>query len=229
MDSEILNSTAGVLMALAGLLAGLGALAKEIHLIVMWIWKKGFTPENADQESSNASDNKEERNMDKTSGASRVRQILGVLLIAGSCSILGLAAVEKNQQPLNVDLTQAAWQAFNKEDFTEAIAKAEKCITEFRGAAEREQAKLKDAKEPEPPTGAVSEAEKKKIMARGLLNDVATCFYIKGRSLESLGKKEEARQTYQETAKYTYGRCWDPKGGFWSPAETAQDRLATLK
>jgi tetratricopeptide (TPR) repeat protein len=132
-------------------------------------------------------------------------------------------------QPLNVQLTNQAWDAFNKGDYERAITYAEKCITEFLGAAGRKQLQLVNDKAPLPPTGSVSKEEKKSIFANGLLNDVATCFYIKGRSAEALGHKDEAIKAYQAAAKYTYARCWDPKGWFWSPSEGSLDRLSVLK
>jgi len=158
-----------------------------------------------------------------------VTAILGVVLLVLSGSLLVTRAFSNGSQALNVELTTAAWTAFNKGDFVGAIANAEKCIGEFRGAADRKQAELEKSKAPPPPTGAVSDEEKKAIFARGLLNDVATCFFIKGRSAENLGRKDEARQAYESASKYTYGRCWDTKGWFWSPAEASMDRLATLK
>jgi hypothetical protein len=129
----------------------------------------------------------------------------------------------------NTELTNKAWDAFNKGDYDSAIGLADKCINEFLGRAMREQEDLEAKKSPLPPTGPVPDQEKQAIFARGLLNDVATCMYIKGRSLEAKGRKEEAAKVYKATAKFTYARCWDPKGGaFWSPAEGALDRLRTL-
>lgn len=132
-------------------------------------------------------------------------------------------------QPLNVQLTNQAWEAFNKGDYEHATTYAEKCVNEFLGGAERRQLQLEKDRAPLPPTGAVTEQEKETIFANGLLNDVATCLYIKGRSAEALGHKDEAIKAYQAAAKYTYARCWDPKGWFWSPSEASLDRLSVLR
>lgn len=131
--------------------------------------------------------------------------------------------------PLNVRLTNQAWEAFNKSDYEHAISYAEKCINEFLGGAERKQLQLEKENAALPPTGAVSDQEKETIFALGLLNDVATCLFIKGRSEEALGHKEEAIKAYQAASKYTHARCWDPKGWFWSPSEASSDRLSVLK
>lgn len=127
-----------------------------------------------------------------------------------------------------------AWDAFNKKDYEKAISFANECIDNFGKAAYRIQQELDSLKVTLPPTGSVSPAEKDKIFKRGLLNDVATACWIKGRSAEYLyrkadSKKEEYKKmtlnAYKETCKYKHGRTWDPKGWFWSPCEAANDRL----
>jgi hypothetical protein len=132
--------------------------------------------------------------------------------------------------PLNVRLTTAAWEFFNKKDYRSAIAKAQECIIEFQGSANREQAELKGQSAPVPPTGKVSDEEKTVIFQRGLLNDVATCFFIQGRAAESLGLIEDAKRAYHQAETYPYARTWDSGGQFfWSPAQAATDRLSLLK
>jgi len=130
---------------------------------------------------------------------------------------------------MNTVLTTQAWEAYNRRDYKAAIESADKCINEFLGSAMREQEELAAKKTPLPPVGAVSNQEKQVIFARGLLNDVATCLYIKGRSIEAEGQKEQAVKVYKATAKYTYARCWDPQGWFWSLSEGALDRLRMLR
>jgi tetratricopeptide (TPR) repeat protein len=131
-------------------------------------------------------------------------------------------------KPLNEQTTADAWDAYNSGKYQAAITNAEICIEEFRGAASLLQTKLEKEK-PELPTGAVSDDVKKKIQANGLLNDVATCYFIKGRSAEKLGRKDEALKTYEQVKKYTYARTWDPQGWFWSPAEAAEGRIEGLR
>jgi len=153
----------------------------------------------------------------------------GIILLAISAGIFTTRAITAQEQPLNVQLTKQAWDAFNEEDYERAIVHAEECINEFRGAADREQKQLEEDHVPLPPKGKVSDQQKEIILARGLLNDVATCFWIKGRSAENLERIEEAKQAYQATLRYTYARCWDPKGWFWAPSEAASDRLSQLQ
>jgi tetratricopeptide (TPR) repeat protein len=131
-------------------------------------------------------------------------------------------------RPLNEQATTAAWDAYNSGKYEVAITNAEYCIEEFRGAASILQTQLEKEK-PNLPTGAVSEEMKQKIQANGLLNDVATCCFIKGRAAEKLGRKQEALKAYEMTKKFTYARAWDPQGWYWSPAEAADGRIATLR
>ena len=130
-----------------------------------------------------------------------------------------------------------AWKAYNEKNYTGAISSADDCVQNFGTKASKEQADLERAKEKTPPTGAVDNAyDKKKINDRWAVNDVSTSYFVKGESAESLMKssksskdkqkyKEMACSAYQSAAKLTYGRCWDPKGWFWSPAEAASDHL----
>lgn len=156
--------------------------------------------------------------------------VLIALLLAASCKAEGQQKTPAEPaKPMNERETAAAWTALDKQDYKGAITHADKCIEEFRPSADRIQGKLKEQKA-NVPTGQVSEEEKKKVFANGLLNDVATCLFIKGRAAEQLGDKEKAKTAYEAAVRYTYARAWDEGGGFfWSPAEGASDRLNSLK
>jgi len=211
--AELLNGTGGLLAGLGSFLGGAAAFTVAVRRV-----QKTRTPP------------KEEEMIQPMRRKSVVLPFIpGFVLLLLSGAVFAIRALQGEDQPLNVQLTVAAWDAFNKRDFDTAIADADRCISEFRGSADRDQAQLQEAEAPLPPKGKVSEADKTAIFARGLLNDIATCFFIKGRSAEHLGRKDEAKLAYETAAKYTYARCWDPKGWFWSPAEAASDRLATLE
>jgi tetratricopeptide (TPR) repeat protein len=202
-----------------GLLSGLGTFFLGIAALIPHI-KKWLRQRNMYYKGES---------MEKKSKMRNISLILGILLVVISISIFTSRVLIGQEQSLNVELTTKAWKAYNNADYNKAISYAEKCINEFRGAAKREQEQLEMKKVPLPPTGKVSDQERKLIWAKGLLNDVGTCFYIKGRSLEELGQKEEAKKAYQNAAEYTYARCWDPKGWFWDPSEAASDRLRSLR
>lgn len=126
-----------------------------------------------------------------------------------------------------------AWEVFNVKDYKKSIKYADECIDSFGKKAARIQKELEEDNIPDPPTGAVEDAEKNKIFKRGILNDVASAYWIKGRAAEYLYKttknndyKKMATEAYTIVCKdYKYGRTWDPKGWFWSPCEDASDRL----
>ena len=154
-------------------------------------------------------------------------QILFLLLLA-----CGTAAYA--EEPCLKD----AWDALNKSDYPGAIRAADSCIDNFHSKAERDQSALAERHEPTPPTGAVSDADKQKIFSRGVLNDTAAAYIVKGKSAEALAKKQKsksmdylatARDAYEHAKALTYARVWDPKGWFWSPSEAASDRLLDLK
>ena len=147
-------------------------------------------------------------------------------------------ADDKSNQPLNVQYTSAAWNAFNAAKYEEAIRLAGQCINEFRHNADRMQSELKK-KNPNPlPVGKVSDTERDAILNNGPLNDVATCYFIQGEAYKKLSDQAEgeekqrallqAKAAYEKAAPYTYARTWDPNGWFWDPSQTAIDRLSDL-
>ncbi|MFZ5449030.1 MAG: hypothetical protein ACOZFS_10395 [Thermodesulfobacteriota bacterium] len=133
-------------------------------------------------------------------------------------------------QPLNLSLTTAAWNAYNKKDYKNAIEMADECIFNFGPTAKRIQRELESQNSPEPPEGKVSASKKEEILNKGILNDVGTCWYIKGISLERKGDIKEAIRSYQEAESLPHARTYDPSwDGFWSPAKSARDRRLNLE
>lgn len=202
-----INSMAGLIASIGTLLVGVGAASTA--------WQK-----------------REERRhkyMRNSRAIEWTIWIISAVLVSISAAMFAVRAAGPEVQPKDVTLTEAAWRAFNTKDYSNAIAKSQECIDEYRGSAKRKQTELENQKVPLPPKGKVTEAEKEAIFAQGLLNDVGTCSFILGRSAEHLGRKDLARDAYNQTGRYTYARTWDPGGWFWSPAEAAEDRLAGLK
>jgi hypothetical protein len=162
---------------------------------------------------------------------------LSLFLVFGGSSSLPTRAVAAEQSsaqneaeiPRDVELMTAAWDAYTGRQYEDAIAKAERCASRFKSDAEQTQSDLEQKKAKRPPTGKVTEAQKKTIYALGPINSVATCYWIKGRSAQILHRNGEAVEAYNAAAKLSYGRAWDPRGWFWSPAEDSRDRLLDLK
>jgi hypothetical protein len=127
-------------------------------------------------------------------------------------------------------LTAFAWEAYNKDDYAGVVLFADRCFTNYSTTALRLQAEAQQRKITLPAGAAFTENEKKEIEKNGPLNDVGTCLFIKGRSLQKLERKAEAKAAYEAAAKYSYGRCWDPIGRvYWSPAEASGDRLELMQ
>ncbi len=124
--------------------------------------------------------------------------------------------------------TIEAWSAFNRGAYEQAIIYSEKCIKQFQKSAIVLQETLKKRKEIRP-IGVVSEKVKKMIFTNGILNDVSTCFYIKGEASRIRGDNEAAASAFHDCKKLSYGRCWDPNGWFWSPAVASGDKLEQLR
>lgn len=126
-----------------------------------------------------------------------------------------------------------AWSFFGKKDYKAAIGYSDTCIKKFGALAREQEAKLEKDNVPVPPAGKVdNETDKNQIFSRGLLNDVATAYWIKGESAEHLYEtskvikyKTMSQESFRGAAELKYGRCWDPKGWFWSPGDAAKKRL----
>ncbi|MBE7159385.1 MAG: beta-glucanase precursor, partial [Rhodospirillales bacterium] len=66
--------------------------------------------------------------------------------------------------------------------------------------------------------------------AQWALNDVGTCYFIKGQALESQGKKKDAVAAFKYLSdNLAFAQCWDPKGWFWKPADAARDKTKKLE
>jgi hypothetical protein len=152
-----------------------------------------------------------------------------------------LACLAATLFPNNVNAEQPclkkAWAAMNQSNHQQALEAAEECIDQFSARALRDESALEAAQERPPATGVVESAfDKKKIFDRGVLNDVAASYFVRGQAAERLLKKtrnprykQVAVESYTAAARLKYGRCFDPGGFFWSPAEAASDRLMALK
>jgi hypothetical protein len=164
----------------------------------------------------------------KFNGA-RAGLVMGVALtlIGASALTVHVRAVQNRSD--NERLTSEAWEAFRESKWSAAIAKADDCINRFGNTADRQEKQLEDGKSSPPPTGEVPDDEREVILRRGPLNDVATCFFIKGEAAERLKDLNQASQAYKQCTRYAYARAWDPKGWFWSPAEEATGRAARLE
>ncbi len=152
---------------------------------------------------------------------------------AGSIASIALVALTSlaHAQDRTV-LLNAAWDNFNKQDYAAALRSASPCVAQFARQAQRDQARIETGETPKPlPPGPAhrDSPEAKRTFANGVLNDAAACMFIVGNAQERTSLCSDARKTYQDLARLTYARVWDPKGWFWAPADAAEDGLDRLK
>ena len=139
--------------------------------------------------------------------------------------VIGCSSVPPQEQSAEPDfgdytsqtLTTNAWNALTDGNYAHVIEYTEKCAELYEGKAREMQASL-DAM-----------AHIEKVHDYWALNDVGTSYFIKGEALTRMGRKAEAILAYKVVRdELFYAQAWDPKGWFWSPAEAAYPKLATL-
>ena len=127
----------------------------------------------------------------------------------------------------------ARWAAtsldlFAQNNYEQVVNTVDACFKEFSYDAVVMQKDFNAKKTKFPPSGKVSDREKKKIHANWAVNDVSVALWAKARSLEKLGNLESAGVAYSQCIFLTHGRAWDPKGWFWVPASDCVRRAKNL-
>jgi tetratricopeptide (TPR) repeat protein len=118
-------------------------------------------------------------------------------------------------------ITTKAWEAFNAGRHDDAIGYANKCIELYQTKAEEMQKTL---------TAPVPSDQAEEVSKQWALNDVGTCLFILGQSLEKQNKGTEALAAYKKLAeKLSFAQTWDTKGWFWKPADAAKERIKALE
>ena len=68
------------------------------------------------------------------------------------------------------------------------------------------------------------------IFSLGPLHEVSAAWWVKGRCLEKDKMKKEALEAYNEAARFTHARVYDPSwDGFWAPGHDAKLRADRLE
>ncbi len=137
--------------------------------------------------------------------------------------LTGFAAIEDSEYDFgdhtSITLTTKAWEALAKKDYNGVAAYSKKCIELYGQKASEQQASLKDF------------APKEQAFDYWALNDVATCYFILGKSYKEQGKPAKAKEAYKKIiSDYSYAQCWD--GGskaHWQVAAAAEDQIGTLE
>ena len=113
-------------------------------------------------------------------GTQRLSWLLTCKTLAwGACALTAAAAAFfllprwLPKAPRHQQLTTRAWDAYNAENYAEAIRAASACVNQFEDTAQDLQEGLR-AQNVELPTGLVARAVRDRILRNGPLNDVAT-------------------------------------------------------
>ena len=122
--------------------------------------------------------------------------------------------------PLNQELIKKSWDAYNEREYQSAINFADTLISIFEDEGVRIQKDLIRKKIPVPPVGTIENEElEKEIFSRGAMNNLATCYYIKGVSYAKLGLIQKSNGAFKNARRFPHARTYDPLGKwFWSPS-----------
>jgi len=116
-------------------------------------------------------------------------------------------------------LTTKAWQALNGNNYDAVAAYTDKCIELYAEKAKEMQASMTE----------YAWESQEKIFSYWALNDVGTCYFIKGEAARKAGDNDAAKSAYQKVINdYFYAQAWDPQGWFWKPAEGAQQKIEEI-
>ena len=158
----------------------------------------------------------------------KLMTLIAVLVLVSGCTSTGTsnfnAAGELDYGDFSSQtLTTKAWDALNGRDYMTAIKYTQKCVELYETAAREMQALLRE----QPPSGA--EKTNDQIHANWALNDVGTSYYIRAEAFMELGREDDALMAYRKVMdQFYFAQTWDPKGWFWSPADAASTKVATL-
>src|SRR5260370_5150061 len=108
---------------------------------------------------------------------------LGLLTLLSGSRAANPRQQAKTEVPRNIELTNAAWAEYDNKNYEAAITAGIRCAERFKKEADGDQARMEKNHVEQPPTGKVTKMtaeQKKAILEQGVLNDVATCYWIAG-------------------------------------------------
>lgn len=159
----------------------------------------------------------------------KMKTVITTIAILATLAAIFAIAYATGDSFKNEQLTREAWRALDAKKIEITIEKAEGCVTLFHDEALEEQKVLENNGAQVPPKGKVSKKEKEEIFSRGLLNDVATCWFILGKAHSEKGDKEKAEKAFNKVLLFPYARCYDPSNdSFWAPSDGATVELKKL-
>lgn len=118
----------------------------------------------------------------------------------------------------SVTLMVKAWDSLGEGKYATAVKYTEKCAELYEERAREMQASMSSKAAPE------------KVNDYWALNDVGTCYFIRGEALTKLRKYKEAMAAYKVVRDdLYYAQAWDPKGWHWSPSDAAYPKVEMLE
>lgn len=118
----------------------------------------------------------------------------------------------------SVTLQVKSWDALGEGRYEDAVKYTEKCTELYAGEARQMQGSLS------------AKAPKEHAHDYWALNDVGTCYFIRGEALMKLKKDDEALAAYKTlVSDFYYAQSWDPKGWFWAPADAAAQKIELIE
>lgn len=149
------------------------------------------------------------------------------LFVITCLTLLGCASGSSSPAPASAELDYGdqtsvtlqvkGWEALAAGQYEHAVKYTERCAALYQDQAKEMQNSL------------TAKPKKDDVHDYWALNDVGTCYYIKGEALMKLSRNSDAKAAYQTVIDhYGYSQAWDPKGWFWSPADAASQKVAII-
>lgn len=118
----------------------------------------------------------------------------------------------------SVTLQVKSWEALGDRRFDDVLTYTAKCLELYEEEARKMQASLSER----PSSDVVNDY--------WALNDVGTCYFIRGEALTKLKRNEEALAAFKTLKDdLYYAQAWDPRGWHWTPADAAYTKIAMLE
>ncbi len=139
-----------------------------------------------------------------------------IFFIAGF--LILFLSINLYSQKASNEYVKECWQALSKREFKKVYELVEECSKLYGTQAFKLSKSLKGF----PPKG--EEA------AYNVMNDVATCLFIKGEALMREGRNQEAKKVFKKIIEdFPYAQSWDPRGWWWKIAEKSKLSLDKLE
>lgn len=118
----------------------------------------------------------------------------------------------------SVTLMVKAWEMLGEGNYQAAINYTEKCAELYEEKAREMQASMSAKAAPD------------EVNEYWALNDVGTCYFIRGEALTKLREYEAALAAYKIVRDELYfAQAWDPKGWHWSPSDAAYPKVEMIE